>query len=147
RERNSPHPPSPSPNSERGSRIPDTIIRPAVSLFVMVALGVAVGAIQFVPLIELAGRNFREGSASFDTVRGYAYPPRHVLTFLMPNIYGSPAQHSYFDVFTGGETPVNWTLPDNRTITDTYWEVNKNYVEGACYVGLLTLFLAAIALL
>ena len=59
----------------------------------------------------------------------------HALAFLMPNFYGSPAQHDYFDVFTGHRQPFNWTRTDGSTVTDTYWEVSKNYVEGACYVG------------
>ena len=122
----------------------------AVSLIALVVIGIGIGAIQFVPLLELAGQNFRDGSASFDTVRGYAYPPRHALEFLMPNVYGSPAQHDYFDLFApAGQQPtiVQWTRPDGSIATDTYWEINKNYVEGACYVGLLTLILAAIAVL
>jgi O-antigen/teichoic acid export membrane protein len=124
-----------------------SLFKPAVSLIALVVLGLAVGSIQFIPTLELAGYNFREGSASFDQVRGYAYPPRHALAFLMPNFYGSPAQHDYLDVFTGQSTAINWQRADGIAVTDTYWEVGKNYVEGACYVGLLTLFLAAIALL
>ncbi len=133
----------------RGGKIGwrNCLVKPAFYLITLVVLGLGIGAIQFIPTLELASHNFREGSVSFDTVRGYAYPARHVLAFLMPNLYGSPAQHDYFDVFTGRETAMNWTRADGSTATDTYWEVNKNYVEGACYVGLLTLFLAAIALL
>jgi O-antigen/teichoic acid export membrane protein len=123
------------------------IIKPAVSLIMLVVLGIGIGAIQFIPLLELASHNFREGSASFSEVRGYAYPPRHVLAYLMPNVYGSPAQHDYFDMFSGHQTALNWIRADGSLVTDSYWEVNKNYVEGACYVGLLTLFLTAIALL
>ncbi|HVO43123.1 MAG TPA: oligosaccharide flippase family protein, partial [Aggregatilineales bacterium] len=125
----------------------DHLVRTAGSLIALVVLGVGVGAVQFVPLFDLLRYNFREGSASFEQVRGYAFPARHVLEFVMPNIYGSPAQHDYFDVFAGQTKPFTWTRSDASTVTDTYWEVNKNYVEGACYVGLLTLFLAAIAVL
>src|SRR5262249_21369636 len=45
---------SPLPQGE-GLGVRATVLRPAASLLVMVVLGVAVGAIQFVPLIELAG--------------------------------------------------------------------------------------------
>ncbi len=65
----------------------------------------------------------------------------------MPNLYGSPAQHEYIDVFSGQIAPFSWQNASGSAVTDTYWEVGKNYVEGACYVGLLTLVLAAIALL
>jgi O-antigen/teichoic acid export membrane protein len=123
------------------------VIRPAAALVALVVLGVGVGSVQFIPTLELASHNFREGSASFAAVRSYAYPPRHALAFLMPNLFGSPAEHDYFDVFTGQQTAVNWKRADGSAVTDTYWEVGKNYVEGACYVGLLTLVLAAMALI
>jgi O-antigen/teichoic acid export membrane protein len=122
------------------------IIKPAISLIALVVFGLGIGAVQFIPLVELASKNFREGSASFGEVRGYAYPPRHALAFLMPNLYGSPAQHDYVDVFSGTTQQFLWQKNDGSTVTDTYWEVNKNYVEGACYVGLLTLILALIAM-
>ncbi len=144
-------PNSPSLLAERGAEGEVSwrshLLKPAFALIALVVLGIGVGSIQFIPTLELARYNFREGSASFAEVRSYAYPPRHALAFLMPNLYGSPAKHDYFDVFTGQQTPLNWTRADNVAVTDTYWEVGKNYVEGACYVGLLTLFLAAIALL
>ncbi|MCC7450351.1 MAG: hypothetical protein IT324_23230, partial [Anaerolineae bacterium] len=162
-----PHSLTPSPQADKGNTTPVSqgggdvgaglkpaptnrirpLIKPAFSLIALVVLGLGVGAIQFIPLFELASYNFREGSASFQQVQSYAYPPRHALAFLMPNFYGSPAEHDYFDLFTGQQTPINWQRADGATVTDTYWEVNKNYVEGACYVGLLTLALAAIALL
>jgi O-antigen/teichoic acid export membrane protein len=131
----------------QGKTIWKQTARSAFSLIALVVLGMGIGAIQFVPLYDLARYNFREGSAPFDQVRGYAFPARHALAFLMPNLYGSPAQHDYFDVFSGQTQPFSWTRADGSVVTDTYWEVNKNYVEGACYVGLLTLCLAAIALL
>ncbi|HLY25603.1 MAG TPA: hypothetical protein VKQ72_04645, partial [Aggregatilineales bacterium] len=123
------------------------LLQPAIALLALVTLGLGIGAIQFIPTLELATHNFREGSASLAEVRSYAFPPRHALAFLMPNLFGSPAQHDYYDVFSGQQTLFSWQRADGSSVTDTYWEVGKNYVEGACYVGLLTLLLAAIALL
>ncbi len=122
-------------------------LQTGAALLALVALGVGVGAVQVLPLAELAGRNFREGSADFATVRSYAFPPRHALAFLAPNLFGSPAEHDYTDIFTLKSTPVRWQRADGNTVTDTFWEVNKNYVEGACYVGLATLLLAGLSLL
>ena len=121
-------------------------IKPAAALLALVILGMGIGAVQFIPLVELAGKNFREGRTDFDTVRSYAFPARHALVFLLPNIYGSPAQHEYYDVFSGQTRAVDWQVRDTH-ITNTQWPGGKNYVEGACYVGLLTLILAVIALL
>ena len=53
--------------------------RPFVALVVMVMLGVGLAAIQLLPYIEILPQNFRVGSATFEQVRSYAYPPRHVL--------------------------------------------------------------------
>ncbi|MFN8420735.1 MAG: oligosaccharide flippase family protein [Anaerolineae bacterium] len=121
-------------------------IKPAAALLAMVVLGIGIGAAQFIPLLEVGGLNFREGRTPFDTVRSYAFPIRHAAVFLMPNIYGSPAQHEYWDVFSGTTQPVDWQV-QGQHITNTGYPGGKNYVEGACYVGLLTLILAVIALL
>jgi O-antigen/teichoic acid export membrane protein len=117
------------------------------ALIGLVALGVGLGAVQFVPFYELVNTSFREGRASFEEIRGYGLPPRHALAFLMPNIYGSPAQHGYFDLFSGQYTALRWTRADGATITNTFMEGGKNYVEGASYVGVLTLILALIGIL
>ncbi len=116
----------------------------SAALLSMVALGAGLGAAQFVPFYELVNTSFREGRASFEQILSYGLPPRHVLAFLMPNIYGSPAQHTYFDLFTGQWTELRWLRADGALITNTFMEGGKNYVEGASYSGVLTLILALI---
>jgi hypothetical protein len=139
--------PTPSAQTERGFKngfVP--LVRPAVGLIALVVLGLGVGAVQFVPLFELANRNFRQGSATLDEVRAWAYPPRHAFAFFLPNVFGSPAQHDYTDVFTGQQTPIRWNPDPNNpgyVKTDTFFGI-KNYVEGASYLGLLTMLLALI---
>jgi hypothetical protein len=100
----------------------------------MVMFGLALGAIQFIPLFELVRYNFREGSATLEQVVGWAYPVRRLIAFIVPNFFGNPSHHGYWDVFTG-----QWTLAplNNHTID---WGV-KNYVEGGAYMGLLPLLL------
>ncbi|MEA3341657.1 MAG: hypothetical protein U9R15_16965, partial [Chloroflexota bacterium] len=118
--------------------------RPVMWLILMLALGLALGAIQFAPLYEVVDGSFRSGeaAASLEQVLGWAYPPRRLITFGIPNFFGSPAHHGYFDLFTGRWTPAQ-TFPDGQYID---WGM-KNYVEGAAYLGLLPLFLAALAVL
>ncbi|MCC6975640.1 MAG: flippase [Anaerolineae bacterium] len=117
-----------------------------LSLMALVALGMGVGAVQFVPFLELANSSFREGRSTFEQIRGYALPPRHGLAFLMPNIFGSPAQHEYVDLFSGQTRPIDWEINGVR-VTDSMMPGGKNYVEGASYVGILPLILAGIGLL
>jgi len=118
--------------------------RAVMWLAVMVVLGLALGAVQFVPLYEVVDGSFRSGeaAASLEQVLGWAYPPRRLIAFGIPNFFGSPAHHSYFDLFTRRWTPA-LTFDDGQYI---YWGV-KNYVEGGAYLGLLPLFLAVIAVL
>ena len=116
-------------------------------LATMVALGIGIGAVQFIPLYELASTNWRSGSASYEQVIGWAHPLRDLVQFVMPNFYGNPSHHSYFDVFTG-QVVTQFTRADG---TPTFppntidWGI-KNYVEGALYLGILPLVLSVYAL-
>jgi O-antigen/teichoic acid export membrane protein len=121
------------------------LIRPSGSLLAMVALGLGLGAAQFIPLYELGTRNFREAAASFTEVRGYALPKRHIAKFLMPNAYGSPAQHEYRDVFTGKTVDQDQQRPCPECSAGTDFGI-KNYVEGGVYLGMLVMALAGIGL-
>ncbi len=119
--------------------------RPAIYLLAMVGLGLALGAAQLIPLVDVLRDNFRVGSASLAEVRSWAYPPRHFLAFLTPNVFGNPAHHSYFDLFTWQWVPVTKNLL-GQSITKIDWGV-KNYVEGGAYVGILPLLLSAFGIL
>src|SRR5690606_789326 len=121
------------------------IVMRGVWLVGMVALGLALGAVQFIPLFEFASLNFRSGSASYEQVIGWAHPLRDVVQFAMPNFYGNPSHHSYFDVFTREVVPVTVNA-FGQPIQHTDWGI-KNYAEGALYVGILPLVLAGYGLL
>src|SRR5688572_45933 len=113
----------------------EDVFKKAAWLLAMVILGFGLGAIQFIPLYDFVQTNWRAERSSYETVAGYAHVPRDVLQFIMPNFYGNPSHHSYFDVFTGETVQ----LPRH-----TDWGI-KNYVEGALYVGILPLLLAIYA--
>ncbi len=124
-----------------------TLRRPVVALITLVVLGVGLAAIQILPLAEILPQNFREGSASYEQVRSYGYPPRHVLEMLMPNFFGNPAEHSVYNVFTGQTVPMVLNMygeVNPKGAYSTMWGI-KNYVEGGAYLGLLPLLLAIIA--
>ncbi|MFZ4828398.1 MAG: oligosaccharide flippase family protein [Phototrophicaceae bacterium] len=114
-------------------------------LAVMGLLGISIGAMQFIPLYELVSTNWRADGATFQETLGYAHPMRDLIQYLMPNFYGSPAQHTYWDVFTGRNVPVTVNSL-GQAIQHTDWGI-KNYVEGALYVGILPLVLMLYALM
>lgn len=117
-------------------------------LTLMVGLGLAIGAVQFLTTIEAANNSFRADrpNSSLSTVQGYALPYRHVLKFLMPDVYGNPTDHSYLDMFEWEQVKVKDLWPDRYpSKTDTDFGI-KNYVEGGAYLGILPLLLAVIGL-
>ena len=113
-------------------------------LLVMVSMGLGLGSVQFVPLFEFVQTNHRADRSSLETVLSYAHPFRDALQFLMPNFYGNPAHHSYFDLFTG-QTVTDLTNANGDAINFIDWGI-KNYVEGALYVGILPLILSGYAI-
>ena len=107
-------------------------------LGLMVVLGIGLGAIQFIPLYEVAVENHRGQRNDLSTVLSFAHPVRDVAQFFVPNFYGNPAHHHYYDIFAGRTVAAADVLA--RPYID--WGI-KNYVEGALYLGILPLALAA----
>ncbi|MDX1614657.1 MAG: oligosaccharide flippase family protein [Candidatus Promineifilaceae bacterium] len=124
------------------------LLRPAVWLLAMVALGLLLGAIQLIPFVEVGQANFREGAATLAEIRGWAFPRRRALTLLMPDFFGNPADHTYFDVFSLRSVPFTVNAagqPNPHGPFSSSWGI-KNYVEGGIYLGILPLILSALAL-
>ena len=80
-------------------------LRLAVWLALMIVLGLALGAAQLIPLYELVSQSFREGAASLQQVRDWAWPCRQIITFLLPDFFGNPTAHSYFDIWQRAWVP------------------------------------------
>ncbi|MBC7226215.1 MAG: hypothetical protein H5T61_03160, partial [Thermoflexales bacterium] len=114
-------------------------------LALTLALGLALGAVQFIPLYEVASLGFRGAQAAptLQQVLSWAYPPRRLIAFLIPNFFGNPAHHAYFDLFRWQTVPFTVNA-EGQPILSPDWDV-KNYVEGGAYLGLLPLFLATLA--
>jgi O-antigen/teichoic acid export membrane protein len=113
-------------------------------LMVMVILGLALGAVQLIPLYELVSSSFRQDSASYQQIVEWAFKPRRLIAFLVPDFFGNPSHHSYFDVFSRQAVSVTRDYFGNP-ISNTDWGI-KNYVEGGSYLGILPLLLALIAI-
>ncbi len=127
-----------------GERGLGMVVRPLLWLLGMVLIGLLLGGVQLIPFYEVGQVNFREGSASFAEVRGWAFPARRALTLALPNFFGNPAHHSYVDPFTRetvafGQNSYGELNPQGAYTSD--WGI-KNYVEGGIYLGILPLFLA-----
>ncbi len=117
-------------------------------LFLMVALGVGLGAVQLVPMVEVLGQNFRDNSVTLEQVRGWALPWRRLVTFFVPDFFGSPAHHGTFDLVTRGWLPLG--LNAHGQVNPlcpacTGWDT-KTSVEAGAYLGILPLVLAVLAL-
>ncbi len=117
--------------------------RAAGWLLAMIALGLAIGSVQLIPLYELVKQSFREGSATLAQIRGWAWPSRQILTFLLPDIFGNPTHHTYFDIWSRQWLPVTQNAL-GEPLNTIDWGV-KNYVEGGNYLGIVTLLLAGVA--
>jgi len=117
-------------------------------LLAMGALGLGLAAVQLLPFMEAISRDYREGSATLADVRGWALPIRQLVTFVIPDFFGNPAQHDYVDLFTGQHVPIGPQADGTPTgpPATAFWGI-KNYVEAAGYVGMLPLVLAPFGLL
>ena len=120
-------------------------LRLAGWLATLALLGVAVGAAQLIPLVELLPHNFREGNATLQQVTGWAWPSRHLLTFALPNLFGNPSHHGWFDLWERLWQPAT-TNALGEPAPVIFWGI-KNYVEGGSYVGVVTWLLAGTAVL
>ncbi|MGI8912235.1 MAG: YfhO family protein, partial [Chloroflexota bacterium] len=116
-------------------------------LLLMGVLGIGLADAQLLPFVEAISRNFRDGSATLADVRGWALPLRQVVTYVVPDFFGNPAQHQYLDLFSGQVVPVGLTADGAPTSPPqtAFWGI-KNYVEAASYVGILPLLLAPLGL-
>ena len=109
----------------------------------MLLIGAGLGAIQWIPLYELVTQSFRQGSASYAEIVQWAYPNRQIATFLIPDFFGNPSHHGYWDIVSRQWTPITQNAL-GESIHTIFWGI-KNYVEAGSYVGILPLFLAVIA--
>jgi hypothetical protein len=97
-----------------------------------VALGGMLAAPQLLPALELSRRSHRVGpptAQGYAAYTNYAVNPNALATLFLPDFYGNPSnpETPYFGMSRGG--------------------MYFNYAEGALYIGLPTLLLAAYALL
>ncbi len=121
------------------------LFRPLGAVAILFLLGGGLAMVQYLPLYEVARLSFRQDAVSLAQVLSWAYPKRRLITFFVPNFFGNPTHRVVWDFFRGVAVPARVNACGQPTGAFD-WGL-KNYVEGGAYVGLLTLALAAIALL
>ncbi|MFN8534770.1 MAG: oligosaccharide flippase family protein [Dehalococcoidia bacterium] len=122
-------------------------LRAGFGLIMLVGIGFALAAAQLLPFFELIRENYRIGQVNYGEVIGWALPPQHLLALIIPDIFGNPTHHSYFSLVSGQIEPVTGSRDSFGNVRDYPFWGTKNYVEGAVYVGIAPLVLAALALL
>ncbi len=121
--------------------------RAGFGLILMVGFGFALAAAQLLPFFELIRENYRIGQVTYDEVIGWALPGQHLLALLVPDVFGNPTHHTYYDLTTWAWTAVKGSLDRFDNLRDyPFWGI-KNYVEGAAYVGIAPLILAVVAVI
>lgn len=94
--------------------------RRILSFLFSLIIGISFSGIQLLPTIELWQLSARSGGLDFNTITSFPYPPKHLLAFINPYIFGNPADGTY---------------PPFSSDWGIFW-------ENTAYVGLLPLILA-----
>ncbi|HUI91718.1 MAG TPA: YfhO family protein [Chitinivibrionales bacterium] len=102
-------------------------VKRAVLFAGLVALGIGMGSVQFLPTEELAKNSVRPKLAFSESCEG-SFRPYRFVTLLVPNYFGTPQKNAYWGI---SEKDVNGGA--------------HNYWETAMYAGTVSLALAAIA--
>lgn len=92
-------------------------------LILLLCVGFALAAVQILPTMEFTGLSTRAGGISYAFATYESLHPKELLTFLVPDIFGSAVDH-------------------------TYWRSKEiwHFWESCGYVGILPLFLVFIKL-
>jgi O-antigen/teichoic acid export membrane protein len=133
----------------RRQNSPRFAVHLAAWLLVMVILGVGLGAVQLGPMYEVVSQNFRDNSVTLEQVQGWALPFRRIISFFIPDFFGNPAHHGYFDVVTWQWQPLGLNANGQMNplcANCTHWDT-KNYIEAGSYTGILGLVLAVVAVI
>ena len=111
------------------------VVKQTIWMALMLVLGLGMAAIQIIPFAENWLFSFRDTSATFQQVSDLAWPKRQLLTLWIPNAFGNPTHHQWFDIWN-----LRWAdAPLHRFGRDTqsFDYGLRNYSVGATYAGLI----------
>ncbi|NIM05750.1 MAG: YfhO family protein, partial [Armatimonadetes bacterium] len=92
---------------------------------VVLLIGLSLAAVQLLPTMELAPLSAR-AAKTYAEAREFAFPLTHLVLFFIPNFFGNQVDRNYWGDLTGNP--------------------HINFQESGCYVGVITLLLAWLAL-
>ncbi len=62
------------------------------------SVGVALSAVQLLPLLEFMGASSRTAAPSYEFAAAFSLPPAHLITLLLPEFFGEPTRAGYWSV-------------------------------------------------
>ena len=80
----------------REQRLARAMILPLAWMGVMLLVGLALAAVQLLPMAELAVHSTRQAVPSYDFAARFSWPPGYLLTLLVPNFFGEPTHTGYW---------------------------------------------------
>ena len=80
----------------RDERAPRAALLPLVWAGVMVLVGLALAAVQLLPMAELTFRSTRQAASDYGFASRFSWPPGYLLTLLVPNFFGEPVRTGYW---------------------------------------------------
>jgi hypothetical protein len=72
------------------------VVLPVAWAGVMLLVGLALAAVQLLPMAELTLRSTRQVSPSYEFAARFSWPPGYLLTLLVPNFFGEPVRSGYW---------------------------------------------------
>ena len=69
---------------------------PLAWMGVMLLVGLALAAVQLLPMAELVAHSTRQAAPSYDFAARFSWPPGYLLTLLVPNFFGEPTRTGYW---------------------------------------------------
>ena len=104
--------------------------------------GLMLAAPLLLPFVGVARLNYRVGELRYEDIVGFALPVKQLAALLVPDLFGNPSHHTYFDLTTWRMTPIlGATDAQGAARTFPFWGAS-NYVEQAGFIGTLPLVLA-----
>jgi len=82
--------------SWRQTRTAQAVVSLVARAGVMLLVGLALSAVQLLPMAELVMHSTRQAAPSYDFASRFSWPPGYLLTLLVPDFFGEPVNTGYW---------------------------------------------------